>query len=290
MRGSVLFVGGDSEIATATTAHLRSLGCGVVATTRRRAHVDRPFLDLAQMTADWPIPDGIRAACFCAAVARLGDCAKDPAATSRVNVTATTALADRLLARGIPLVFLSTDKVFDGSLAQVPADTPQCPVSEYGRQKAATEAALSERMRAGAPAAILRLSKVVSPGLDLFRQWIINFNNGKSVRAFDDLTMAPVPMAVVTAAIEHLLREPDAGIFQLSAASDVPYSEIALHLARLVGADSDLVERASGKSVGLPPGSLPQHTTLDSSAMRERFGIAMPDAWTVIDELIAACR
>src|ERR1700749_1277786 len=125
MSGKILIVGGDSEIAAAASAHLRSVGRDVVATTRRedRASADRPFLDLGRPVDDWPIPDGIGAACFCAAIARLADCARDPEGSTRVNVTGTVALADRLLARGIPVLFLSTDKVFDGSRAQVPADT-----------------------------------------------------------------------------------------------------------------------------------------------------------------------
>ncbi len=174
MSGKILIVGGDSEIASATAAHLQRAGFDIAATTRRRERVaaDRPFLDLGGPVADWPIPDGVTGAAVCAAIARLADCTRDPIGSARVNVTGTVALADRLLMRGIPVLFLSSDKVFDGTRPLVPADAPTCPVSEYGRQKAAAEAALRERMGAGAPAAILRLAKVVSPGMELLRQWI----------------------------------------------------------------------------------------------------------------------
>jgi hypothetical protein len=40
----------------------------------------------------------------------------------------------------------------------------------------------------------------------------------------------------------------------------------------------------------LPQGSTAQHTTLDSSALRERFNIAVPDALEVIDELAESCH
>jgi hypothetical protein len=36
----------------------------------------------------------------------------------------------------------------------------------------------------------------------------------------------------------------------------------------------------------LPPGSTAPHTTLDSSVLRRRFGIGVPEPWEVIDELI----
>ena len=290
--GTILIVGGDSEIAAATAAHLGRRGFDVAATTRRKAQVakSRPFLDLSEPIEDWPIPDGVGAACFCAAIARLADCARDPEGSARVNVSGTVALADRLLAREIPVLFLSTDKVFDGSIPLVPAETPPCPVSEYGRQKAAAEAMLGERVRAGAPAAILRLAKVVSPGMDLLRQWIANLSAGKSIRAFDDMMMAPTPVALVATAIERLLAEPNSGIFQLTGPRDVAYSDVARHLARRVGADPALIETVSAYSAGLPPGSTAPHTTLDSSALHKRFAIEVPDALAVIDELIETCR
>jgi dTDP-4-dehydrorhamnose reductase len=187
-------------------------------------------------------------------------------------------------------LFLSTDKVFDGTRPHVPAETAPCPVSEYGRQKAAAEAALGERMGRGAPVAILRLAKIVSPGMELIRQWMVSLGAGQPVRAFDDMMMAPTPVALVAAAIERLLATPNTGIFQLTGPRDIAYSDIAFHLARALGADPALVEAISAYSADLPPGSTAQHTTLESTALRERFGIAVPDAWDVIDELIETCR
>ena len=288
----ILIVGGESEIATAAAACLRATGREVVATTRRQQRVaaDRPFLDLAGRVADWPIPQGIGAACICAAIARLADCARDPDGSAAVNVTGTIALADRLLAEDIPVLFLSTDKVFDGSRPHVPPLAPPCPVSEYGRQKAATEAALGEYRRRGAPVTVLRFAKIVSPGMALLRQWIASLAAGNSIRAFADMMMAPTPVSLAAMAIERLLAAGGSGIFQLTGPRDLAYSEIALRLARHIGADPALVEPVSAYSAGQPPGSTARHTTLDSSALRERFGIAAPDVGAVIDELIETCR
>jgi dTDP-4-dehydrorhamnose reductase len=292
MTGQILIVGGDSEIAAATAIHLRARGHNVVATTRRPEGVaaDRPFLDLSQPVRDWPIPDSVGAACLCAAVARLNDCARDPEGSRQINVIGTVALAKRLLARGIPVLFLSTDKVFDGERAHVPADAPPCPVSEYGRQKAAAEIMLGDMMRAGAPAAVLRLAKIVMPGMELLRQWIVELKAGRRIRAFHDMMMAPTPVALVAAAIERLLAAPTSGIFQLTGPRDVDYGAVAAHLAERIGADPGLVETVSAYSAGLPAGSTARNTTLDSSALADRFGIAVPDAWTVVDALIETCR
>ena len=292
MTRKILIVGGDSEIAGAAAAHLREGGHEVLATTRRpdRAGADRPLLDLTGPVDGWPIPPYIDAACLCAAIARLNDCARDPMSSAQVNVAGITILADKLLASGIPVLFLSTDKVFDGTRPHVPAEAPPCPVSEYGRQKAAAEAALVAHMRKGEPATVLRLAKIVSPGMDLLRQWIAKLSAGNPIRAFYDMQMAPTPVALVAAAIERLLTEPRPGIVQLTGPRDVAYSDVALHLAGKLGADPALIEKVSAYSAGLPPGSTALHTTLDSSALRERFGIVAPDAAVVIDELFETCR
>jgi dTDP-4-dehydrorhamnose reductase len=292
MSGPYLLIGGDSEIASATADFLRGRGHAVAATTRRRERVaaDRPFLDLALPVDDWEPPQGVRAACLCAAIARLSDCASDPAGSMLVNVTRTVALADRLLARNIPVVFLSTDKVFDGSRPQVPAETLPCPASEYGRQKAAAEAALGERMADGALVAVLRLAKVVPPGMPLLRQWLANLAAGEPVCAFFDMMMAPTPVAIVANAIERLVAEPASGIFQLSGPRDIAYSEVAAYLAGKLGVDPALVHPVSALSAGLPAGSTAPHTTLDSTALRDRFGIIVPDGWEVVDALAESCR
>jgi dTDP-4-dehydrorhamnose reductase len=292
MSGPVLLVGGESEIGSAAAIYLRSLGYEVLATTRRhdRVAADRPFLDLTMPLDDWQPPDSTRAVCICAAIARLQDCAHDPAGSSLINTTRTIALVDKLAARDVPVLFLSTDKVFDGSHPQVPADTPTNPVSEYGRQKAATEAALRDRV-AGARIATLRLAKVVSPGMPLLRQWIAALKSDTPIQTFHDLTLAPAPMAVVVAAIERLIAERAHGIFQLTGPRDISYTEVGRHLARKLCADANLVSAVSAVSVGgMPAGSTPLHTTLDSSALRERFGLAAPDAFDVIDELAETCR
>jgi dTDP-4-dehydrorhamnose reductase len=126
--------------------------------------------------------------------------------------------------------------------------------------------------------------------MDLLRGWIANLVAGNPIRAFHDMQMAPTPVALVAAAIERLLTEPRPGIVQLTGPRDIAYSDVALQLAGKLGADPALVEKVSAYSAGLPAGSTAPHTTLDSSALHERFGITVPDAAVVIDELYESCR
>jgi len=279
-----LLIGGDGEIGAAAFRALKAAGTPVAATTRRAdgAGPERPLLDLAAPLEDWQPPAGTRSACVLAAVARLADCAADPVRSAHINVTQTLALIERLIARDVHIVFVSTNQVFDGSAPHVAADAPACPVSEYGRQKTRAEARLKQLMGAGAPVAILRLSKVVSPGMALIAGWIEALIAGKAIRAFADMTMAPTPTGLVVAAIAALMADRRAGIFQLTGPRDVTYAEVGRFLARRLGADVGLVAEGSATAAGLPAGASPPYTTLDSSALGRLYGLEVPDAWEVI--------
>jgi dTDP-4-dehydrorhamnose reductase len=283
-----LLVGGDSEIGAATYLHLKAAGKLAAATTRRPqlASPDRPLLDLAADLSSWtPAPD-TSAACIFAATARLADCAADPAGSTTINVLQTLILAERLAARNIYVLFLSSNQVFDGSVPHVRADAPTCPLSEYGRQKARAEAVLRERMLRGAPIGILRLAKVVSANMQLLHGWVRALSAGEPIRAFHDMPMAPVPAALVGAAIAALLESRAQGVFQLTGPQDVSYADVAHRLARQLGADPALVGVVRAIEAGMPEGSAPRHTTLDSSAMRDRFGIVAPGPWCLLDAVV----
>ncbi len=283
----MLLVGGDSEIGAAAFTQLRSRGRKVVATTRRPATgTNRLRFDLNDPLQTWNLPPGIETACILAAVSRPSDCAADPISSAHTNVTRTLAVAERLIADGIHVLFVSSDQVFGGCTPYMPADAPTAPVSEYGRQKARAERALRAHMVRGAPVAILRLSKVLSTQTAFLCDWVRGFDAGNTVRVLVDKTMAPVPIAAVVEAIDALSHDRACGVFQLSGPRDISYVDAARHAAGRLGADESLIACVTAASVSLPLGSAPLHTTLDSKALLERYGIMVPDALDVLDQIL----
>jgi dTDP-4-dehydrorhamnose reductase len=283
-----LLVGGDSEIGAAAYQSFKARGVTVAATTRRKAKVtaDRPFLDLSAPLGNWEPPSGTSAACIFAAVARIEACDANPGASAHVNVTQTLALADRLLGHGIPVLFLSTNQVFDGTVPNVAADAPHSPLTEYGRQKSRAEAEFNSRMERGMPAAVLRLAKVVSRDMPLLRDWSAKLAAGQPIRAFSDMTMAPVETAMVCDAIAILMKDAARGVFQLTGPRDLSYLEIGRFIASELGVARSLVNEGTTIEAGLPAGSGRMHTTLDSSRLCDRYGIAPPDVLAVVNSVI----
>ncbi len=286
-----LLVGGDSEIGAATHRLLQARGQSAVATTRRPEEIarDRPFFDLTAPIDQWTPPSATRAACIFAAIARIASCHDDPIGARRVNVSQTLALIEHLLELGIHVLFLSTNQVFDGTTPNVRAAAPHSPVSEYGRQKAQVEAALCRHIDRGAPVAILRLGKVVSPHMALINGWIEALSSGLPIQAFDDMRAAPTPIELVTGAIAAVLQDRATGIFQLTGPRDVAYAEIGHFLADRLNADPAQVTVAHARSI-LPQGATPWHTTLDSQLLRERYGFLVPDAWEVVETILSTRR
>jgi dTDP-4-dehydrorhamnose reductase len=284
-RPSILIVGGDSAIGAAAARVLQARDVPVLATTRRPESAAMParlHLDLAAPLDGWTPPAGIRTAVIAAAAARLADCAADPDATARVNVAGTLALVRRLVEARVHIVFLSTDKVFPGTRPRVPAHAPHAPRSAYGRQKAAAEAGLAAVPHA--PHAILRLSKVVPPDFPLVRDWHAALAAGRPVRAFADMTLAPVPLALAAEAISAIVLRRAHGVYQLSGPQDVTYLEVAQRLARRLGAPANLVTPQAARAAGQPEGADAAHTTLDSSAVETLLGRAVPGPWEVLNE------
>ncbi len=281
-----LIVGMDSEIGSATADLMRARGEKVFTTTRRFvASPDQVPLDFNSPIENFIIPEGVRCACIFVAVARLAACEADPVGSARINVTQTISLVDRLAAKGVYTLFLSTNQVFSGDCSHVPADAPISPVSEYGRQKAETERMLSARMAGGAPIGLLRLAKVVSPDMALVHRWKQELAAGCSIRAFCDMTMAPTPIDMVAASIVRIMEDRLPVIAQLTGPRDVTYAEVGRFLAARIGVDPRLVEPVSALKSGVPRGSTPRNTTLDSSYLVERYGLTVPDAFDVIGKL-----
>lgn len=106
----------------------------------------RPDLDLDTLTPEAATAlierDGPEVVVHAAAWTDVDGCAREPALAMRRNAKAAGHLADACVARGVDLVLISTNEVFDGrrtdGLGYRP-DDPPCPINPYGVSKAEAE-------------------------------------------------------------------------------------------------------------------------------------------------------
>jgi dTDP-4-dehydrorhamnose reductase len=264
-----LIIGADGLVGRHLLAAYRKVHPHTLGTTRRRrpdgqTQSGLAYLDLANPDLNaLPLKSGnYLAAIIAAAASKVAQCAGDPESTRQVNVTGTMRLIEQLWDRGILPIFLSSDYVFDGtSLTGCADDEPLCPSTEYGRQKAEVEQALSA---SGKPYLVCRLSKTY--GLDkgdgtLLDEIAARLMAGQVFSAAYDQRFCPTFAGDLPAAIMELQAREPTGMVNLCAAQSWSRWEIAQAVARHLGAPERLIQRISLDDL---PGNLvrPKNTSL----------------------------
>ncbi|MBI4371684.1 MAG: sugar nucleotide-binding protein [Elusimicrobia bacterium] len=278
--GTVLVVGADGSVGRALLDLFRARGRRALGTSRRPdAGPDRIRLDLLE-TERWAPPAGVSLAFLCAAASTLEACRRDPEGSAAVNVRGSLAAARALASAGARVVALSSDRVFDGTRPRRRAEEPPCPVTDYGRQKAALE----EGLRGRPGIAVARLTKVLAPDAGLLAGWAADLRAGRTVRPLRDATLAPLSLAAAAAALADVGERGGDGLYPLSGREDVSYAEAAARLARRLGADSALVAPTEGRP-GLAAGFLPPFTSLNCARAAAELDFCPPSLDEVLETL-----
>ena len=163
----------------------------------------------------------------CAAYTNVEKAEAEPQLAHKVNAEAVGRLGEIAKQAGLPVLHISTDFVFDGTLKRpyTEADTPN-PVSVYGSSKWLGEQAL---MASGCRHCIVRVEWTYGKkGVNFIQKLLDAARAGKSLRVVDDQVGAPTATTTVSSAICELLEEgfPE-GIFHLAAGGFVSRFEMA---------------------------------------------------------------
>ena len=221
--------------------------------------LDRP--DLVLHTAAWTDVDGAE---------------DDPQGASAVNVGGTLNAASL----GAPIVYYSTDYVFDGSKREpyVESDGPN-PLSAYARSKLHGEAAAGER------AWIVRSSWLFGPTGNNFVRTMLRLGAERDeVAVVDDQRGSPTFVGHLAAATRQLLEQPY-GIWHIAAAGDCTWADFAEAIFEDAGL-SCRVRRISTAELGRPA-PRPAYSVLRS----ERPGAPELPHWREgLRETLAAIR
>jgi dTDP-4-dehydrorhamnose reductase len=177
----------------------------------------------------------------------------DPQGAAAVNIGGTRHAAEI----GAPLVYYSTDYVFDGAKEEpyVESDPPN-PFSAYGRTKLHGEGA------AGDQAWIVRSSGLYGPtGTNFLRTMLRLGAERDEVAVVDDQRTAPTYVGHLAAATRALLDRPF-GVWHLAANGDCTWAEFAEAIFAEAGADCR-VRRISTEEL-LRPAPRPAYSVLRS--------------------------
>jgi dTDP-4-dehydrorhamnose reductase/SAM-dependent methyltransferase len=239
VRNKVLVVGADSQIGAALLAGLPADRFDVAGTSRRRQHdpAARYFYDLARPDYEIPLAQ-FDTVVLCAAISNMARCESEPEECARLNVDHTCRLMSDAVEAGCYVVFLSSSAVFDGRRPFFSATDAPAPLNNYGRFKLAVEEHIAKLPPASA--AVLRLTKVITPTAPFILNWERAAAAGEPVRAFSNKTLSPVSLDEVVSAIGTLAEWRQGGIYQLGGAEEMSYADYA---RRHFAADPEALQR-----------------------------------------------
>jgi dTDP-4-dehydrorhamnose reductase len=176
-----------------------------------RAHLD--LTDFSTVRAEFRRQDP-QLIIHGAALSQSPACQANPALAQKINVEVTRLLAE--LAAEIPLVFLSTDLVFDGRAGNYDETALVNPLSTYAETKAAAEQIVFANPRH----TVFRLSLNggASPTGDrgFNEQMRRTWQAGQTLRLFTDEFRCPMPAEVTARAIWELAARSKPGLYHLA--------------------------------------------------------------------------
>lgn len=250
--------------------------------------VGRPEIDLAS-NADLSClfarvrPDVIVNAAAYTAVDRAES---EPDLAQAINGRGAGLVAQAAAWRGVPVVHISTDYVFDGTATQPYREVdPATPLGVYGRSKLAGERAVAE---ATSDYAILRTAWIYSPfGINFVRTMLRLAATCEEIGVVGDQRGCPnsaleIADGVIAVARnlsanprDHALR----GVFHLTAEGEISWAELAADIfsisTRLGGPSARVRVIATADYPASAP--RPLYSRLSGTKLAERHRVRLPD-------------
>jgi dTDP-4-dehydrorhamnose reductase len=212
--------------------------------------------------------------------------AVDKAETERdlaflINAEAPAAMARACATRGLPLVHVSTDYVFNGGGSRAwREDDATAPINAYGDSKLAGEQAIAA---SGARAAILRTSWVFSAHGANFVKTMLRFADRPELKVVNDQVGRPTfagDLAETALTVgQRLARDenPPTGVFHFAGAEAVSWFEFARAIFDLRGPPAPVILPIPSWDYPTPA-ARPANSVLDCARIEGAFGI-VPRAW-----------
>ncbi len=217
----------------------------------------------------------------------------EEALAMRVNADGAGHVAEAAAKIGAPLLHLSTDYVFDGTLDRpYREDDRTGPTGAYGRTKLAGERLVAERCP---NSAVMRTAWVYSPFGANFVRTMLRLNETRDeVGVVADQRGNPTSALDIAAAllmIARRIRESDApemrGVFHMTGGGEATWADFAEAVfaeARARGRRLTRVKRITTADYPTPA-RRPANSRLDNAKLRRVYGVALPD-WR---SSVAAC-
>lgn len=234
----VLIVGVNSKIGEALFKSYATEGFSVLGTSRRKSEVkDKIFyLDILSPQYDLEKLPDVSVVFLCAYISAMAECNSN-SNSGMVNVKGILDLANYFLNKGSFVVFLSSNAVFNNEQNYASETDYPRPLTIYGQQKYDVENQLLNLAikDSSKNLAIVRMTKVLTHDLPLFKNWQMTISCGESINAFEDLKICPISINFAVNCLRKIANYRTAGIFHLSGDAEYSYLEIGQKISEISG-------------------------------------------------------
>lgn len=225
----ILIIGSDGEIGSYIFNEYKRLGIKVYGTTKRSDHSNNKKIRFNLLDKTYPFDFGDYESCLiCAGINKIDFCESNPIKARNINVLSIIRLIEECKKNNIYVVYLSSVSVFDGIKPCYKIYDKPNPFSKYGRYKFEVEKFIQKNYFE--MTSILRLTKVVSSNTPIIKKWFNEYAEGKTIYAYDDKFLAPIPINEVYLKINILLENKKSGIFHLSGKDDISFYDFSVNL------------------------------------------------------------
>lgn len=267
----ILVTGGTGQVGTALRELGPRFGVEIVAPGRDELDLISPAsIEAAVGSRDWA------AVINCAAYTAVDKAESEPDAAYAVNAVAPELLALATAARGVRLLHVSTDYVFDGTKPGFyTEDDPVAPLGAYGASKEAGE----RGVRAANPDhVILRTAWVVSPWGHNFVKTMLRLGaERKQLRVVDDQRGCPTSAIDIADALLTIANKGGpAGAYHFVNAGEASWCELARFVFDRAGLDVSVEAIATADYP--TPAKRPANSRLSTDKLQRTFGI-QPRPW-----------
>jgi len=276
----ILLTGAGGQLGHELSRGLAPLG-SLVACAREGCDLERPehLREVIRRHA----PDVIVNAAAYTAVDRAES---EPDRAAAVNRDAVAVMAEEARRIGASVVYYSTDYVFDGTKIGRYRETDLThPLGVYGQTKWEGEEALRS---SGVPHLILRTSWVVGAhGANFTKTMLRLATTQDTLRVVADQIGAPTSAALIADVTAQLLRRLAAdgtsdfpfGTYHLAADGETSWHAYAQFVFVAAGLDPERIHPITTAEFPTPA-RRPANSRLDTTRLRETFGLTLPD-WSV---------
>jgi dTDP-4-dehydrorhamnose reductase len=253
-----------------------------LATSVRPRHevisVDLPEVDITRPDA---LPACIAATrpevvIHAAAFTAVDECERQPDLAFRVNGEGTRLVAQACRDAGLPMLYVSTDYVFDGEkpAPYLESDAPN-PLGVYGRSKLEGEKHVGEIL---AGYWIVRTSWLFGPhGKNFVATILQRARSGETLRVVDDQIGAPTYTMHLAAALEAIITRGEYGIYHATSQGVCSWFDFARAIVRAAGMDDSLVAPVA-TSASDRLASRPRNSRLAAGHLQQQ-GLPLLPSW-----------